>query len=67
LAPKPRASHNGTPFKDWVLPAAPDRVWRKLAGSDDGDRQMVKVLVSVLTDGLHAVEDACAKALSEGV
>ena len=29
---------------------------RKLAGSDDGDRQMVKILAAVLTDGLAAVE-----------
>ena len=40
---------------------------RKLAGSDDGDRQMVKILAAVLTDGLPAVEAACVQALSEGV
>ena len=41
---------------------------RKLAGSDDGDRQMVKILAAtVLTDGLPAVEAACLQALSEGV
>ena len=40
---------------------------RKLAGSDDGDRQMVKILAAVLTDGLPAVEAACAQALAEGV
>ena len=50
-----------------MLPAALERVRRKLAGSDDGDRQMVKVLAAVLTDGLPAVEAACAQALSEGV
>jgi hypothetical protein len=37
-------------------------VRRKLKGSDDGDRQMVKVLSAVLTDGLTAVEAACALA-----
>ena len=42
LARKPGALRNGAPFKDWVLPTALDRVRRKLAGSDDGDRQMVK-------------------------
>ena len=42
LARKPGALRNGAPFKDWVLPAALDRIRRKLAGSDDGDRQMVK-------------------------
>ena len=67
LARKPGALRNGAPFKDWVLPAALDRVRRKLAGSDDGDRQMVKILAVVLTDGLPAVESACAQALAENV
>jgi hypothetical protein len=67
LARKPGALRNGAPFKDWVLPAALDRVRRKLSGSDEGDRQMVKVLAAVLTDGLPAVEAACAQALAEGV
>ena len=67
LARKPGALRNGAPFKDWVLPTALDRVRRKLAGSDDGDRQMVKILAAVLTDGLLAVEAACLQALTEGV
>jgi transposase len=67
LARKPGALRNGAPFKDWVLPAALERVRRRLAGSDDGDRQMVAILAAVLTDGLSAVEAACALALSEGV
>ena len=67
LARKPGALRNGAPFKDWVLPAALERVRRKLAGSDDGDRQMVAILAAVLTDGLPAVEFACAQAMSEGV
>ena len=40
---------------------------RKLAGSHDGDRQMVKILAAVLSEGLPAVEAACAQALAEGV
>jgi len=67
LARKPGALRNGAPFKDWVLPAHLDRIKRKLAGSDAGDRQMVKVLAAVLSDGLAAVEAACAEALAEGV
>ena len=55
------------PFKDWVLPSAMERVRRKLRGSDDGDRQMVAVLSAVLSDGLEAVEAACAEALESGV
>ena len=67
LARKPGALRNGAPFRDWVLPAALERIRRKLAGSDDGDRQFVKILAAVLTDGLPAVEAACAQALAEGV
>lgn len=67
LARKPGALRNGAPFKDWVLPAALERVRRKLAGTDDGDRQMVAILAAVLTDGLPAVEAACAEAIAEGV
>ena len=67
LARKPGALRNGAPFKDWLLPASLERVRRKLKGSDDGDRQMVKVLSAVLSDGLAAVEAACAEALAGGV
>jgi hypothetical protein len=67
LARKPGALRNGAPFKDWLLPASLERVRRKLKGSDDGDRQMVKVLSAVLSDGLASVEAACAEALAGGV
>jgi transposase len=67
LARKPGALRNGAPFKDWVLPAAIERVRRKLASADDGNRQMVDILNAVLTDGLPAVEAACAEAIAQGV
>jgi transposase len=67
LARKPGAWRNGAPFKDWLLPGALERVRRKLAGVGDGDRQMVDILTAVLSDGLAAVEAACAEALREGV
>jgi hypothetical protein len=67
LARKPGALRNGAPFKNWPLPAGLERVRHKLKGSDDGDRQMVKILSAVLTDGLAAVEAACAEALAGGV
>ena len=51
LARKPGALRNGAPFKDWVLPAAMERVRRKLAGAEDGNRQMVDILTAVLTEG----------------
>ena len=34
---------------------------------DDGNRQMVDILTAVLTDGLPAVEAACAEAFANGV
>jgi transposase len=67
LARKPGALRNGAPFKDWVLPAAMERVRRKLASVDDGNRQMVDILTAVLSDGLPAVEAACAEATAHGV
>jgi transposase len=67
LARKPGALRNGAPFKNWVLPAAMERVRRKLASADDGNRQMVDILTAVLTDGLPAVDAACAEAIAHGV
>jgi len=67
LARKPGALRNGAPFKDWVLPAALERVRRKLSRPADGNRQMVDILSAVLTDGLTAVEAACSEALAQGV
>jgi IstB-like ATP binding protein len=67
LARKPGALRNGAPFKDWVLPAAIERARRKLAGAQDGNRQMVDILNAVLTDGLPAAEAACAEAIAHGV
>jgi hypothetical protein len=67
LARKPGALRNGAPFKDWLLPSGLERVRRKLAGVADGDRQMVAILSSVLSDGMSAVEAACQEALRQGV
>ncbi|MCB4825598.1 IS21 family transposase, partial [Roseicella sp. GB24] len=67
LARKPGALRNGAPFKDWLLPSALERIRRKLRSAEDGDRQMVDILTAVLSDGLAAVEAACAEALREGV
>jgi transposase len=67
LSRKPGALRNGAPFKGWLLPGALARVQRRLARVDDGDRQMVEILNAVLSDGLEAVEAACAEALAAGV
>jgi hypothetical protein len=50
-----------------LLPAAMEHIRRKLAGADDGNRQMVDILTAVITDGLPAVEAACAEAIVQGV
>jgi hypothetical protein len=67
LAGKPGALRNGAPFKDWLLPPSLERIRRKLAGSDDGDWQMVTILTAILSDGLAAVEAAYAEVVREGV
>lgn len=67
LARKPGALRNGAPFQAWLLPEALERVRRKLKSVPDGDRQMVDILGAVLTDGLAAVEAACAEALAAGL
>ena len=48
-------------------PGAIERVGRKLSAAEDGDRQMVQIPSAVLSDGLLAVEAACAEALADGV
>ena len=67
LARKPGAWRNGAPFKDWVLPVSIEKIRRRLRSADDGDRQMVNILTAVLSDGLPAVEAACAEAVREGL
>ncbi|WP_247807928.1 MULTISPECIES: hypothetical protein [unclassified Bradyrhizobium] len=49
-----------------MLPAAIERIRRKLASTDDGNRQTLDIVTAVLTDGLPA-EAACAEALSHSV
>lgn len=39
---------------------------RKLGTAPNGDRQMVQILNMIPTDGVDAVEAACAEALNEG-
>ena len=67
LARKPGALRNGAPFREWVLPAAMEKVRKRLKNVDDGDRQMVTILGCVPADGLAAVEAACQEALDHGV
>ncbi|BCH56744.1 IS21 family transposase [Agrobacterium vitis] len=67
LARKPGALRNGAPFRDWVMPAAMEKVRKRLKTVDDGDRQMVTILGCVPGDGITTVEAACQEALDQGV
>jgi hypothetical protein len=42
LAGKPRALRHCAPFKDWMRPATLGWVRRKLAGSDNGGRHLLR-------------------------
>ena len=49
-----------------MLPAAMERVRRKLASADDGNRQMVDILSAVLTDGLPVSKSPAPKRIAHG-
>ena len=67
LRRKPGALRNGAPFKGWDLPESLREIRRRLDGRRGGDRKMVDILLAIRTDGIDAVEAACAEALSQGV
>ena len=67
MAKKPGALRNGAPFKQLALPPALERLRARLKGSNDGDRQMVKILTAATIDGLDALEVAASEALAQGV
>lgn len=66
LARKPGALRNGAPFQDWDLPPALTPLSRKLGRGDEADRRFVRVLATVLVDGLAALDNAVREALDAG-
>lgn len=66
LRRKPGAWQNGAPFVDWQLPSGLQQVRERLAGFDDGNRQMVEILSAAQRLGFECVDAACLQALSEG-
>jgi hypothetical protein len=44
-----------------------ERVRRRLKAAEDGDRQMILIMTTVLSDGLDAVETDCQQACAENV
>ncbi|THF56598.1 hypothetical protein E6C48_12825 [Mesorhizobium composti] len=67
LARKLETLRNGAPFRNWPLPSATEKVRRKLKDADDGDRQMVAIPATVVSDGIEAIEMACQEALDQNV
>lgn len=67
LERKPGALRNGAPFKEWVLPDALEKVRFALSQYSDGDKQFISVLLQIQAFGLDAVNNACSKALSQGI
>jgi len=63
LARKHGALRSGAPFK---LPAAMERIRRRLAGADDGNRQMVDILTAVLGRRAAAGGRGCLSDLTQG-
>lgn len=67
LTRKPGALRNSAPFHDWVLPAAIEKVRRRLKSMHDGNRQIVSILKYVGLDRLPAVKAACQETLDQGI
>ena len=66
LERKPGALRNGAPFKAGLLPGPLAQVKERPGRLDDGDRQMVDILLEARHRGLDAVSAACAEALEAG-
>src|SRR3990167_5389135 len=66
LERKPGALRNGAPFKQLELPISMQKVRDQLSHYADGDKQFIRILLSVIQHGLALVEQACAVALLEG-
>ncbi|MCL4170134.1 UNVERIFIED_CONTAM: hypothetical protein GTU68_013593 [Idotea baltica] len=67
LKRKPGALRNGAPFRDWDLPPAMARIWKRLSDVSDGDQHMVNILYAAYEHGLDIVEEACAESLASGL
>lgn len=66
LERKPGALRNGAPFKQLALPSSMQKVREQLSHYSDGDKRFIRILLSVITHGFSAVDQACAIALLEG-
>ena len=67
LERKPGALRNGTPFRDWDLPASIQRVRDRILKQPKGDRAFVELLLMARDVGLETLEVACELVLDGNV
>ena len=67
LERKPGALRNGTPFRDWGLPASIQLVRDRILRQPKGDRAFVELLLLARDAGLETLEVACELVLDGNV
>ena len=67
LERKPGALRNGTPFRDWDLPASIQLVRDRILKQPKGDRAFVELLLMARDAGLETLEVACELVLDGNV
>ena len=67
LERKPGALRNGTPFRDWDLPASIQLVRDRILRQPKGDRAFVELLLMARDAGLETLEVACELVLDGNV
>jgi transposase len=65
LERKPGALRNGAPFQEWDLSEALKKIRIHLMRRPGGDREFVRILQAIQTEGLEAVSVTCELALAE--
>lgn len=66
LKRKPGALRNGAPFQQLKLPRPITNIRQALSKYSDGDKQFIKLLLSVKQSGLAQLSQACEYALEQG-
>ena len=67
LEKKPGALRHGSPFKDWALPDAIEKVRAQLQRQGQGDRDFVAILLLSREAGLETLNTACTLVLETKV
>lgn len=66
LERKPGALRNGAPFKHWKLPDSLTNIRKMLSAYSDGDKQFIRILLTISIHGLNKLDEACTQALEIG-